>query len=255
MDRLLRPCVAELIAAFIVTFVGGGAICIDAFLTRSGKPGVGLIGIILAQGIAYAIAVTATMRTSGGHANPAVTVAMLFVGKITAARAFYYILSQFLGAVIGGFFLTVLFQSTNIASDRQVALGTPHIFGLQELFGRNEINMQLLALATLVELLISFVLVFAFFATVVDYKNLRLGGLWVGLAATAGMILAYQLTGAAMNPARYFGTALWDAGMLSDFSRLGDCYIYILGPILGAVLASWIYTSYVSPEEASQPVA
>lgn len=251
MDRLLRPSVAELMATFLVTFIGGGAICVDAFLVKSGKPGIGTVGVILATGLAYAIAVSATARTSGGHANPAVTIAMLFVGRITAARTLYYLLAQFLGAIIGGFFLTVLFGYTNIASDPSVALGTPHIYGLQELFGRNELNLQLIALATLVELLVTFVLVFAWFATVVYQPHDRFRGLGVGLAATAGMLIAYQLTGAAMNPARYFGTALWEAGVIADYSRLGDWYIYLLGPVLGAVLASWIYTSYVAPEEAS----
>lgn len=250
MDRLLRPTVAELMAAFLVTFISGGAICVNAFLTQSGKTGIGPVGICLAAGLAYAIAVSATARTSGGHANPAITLAMLFVGRITATRAMYYVLAQFLGALIGGFFLTVIFGYTNIVSIPQVGLGTPHVYGLLELFGGNELTLQRMAMATLVELLVTFILVFAWFSTVVYQPHDRFRGFGVGLAAMAGMLIAYQLTGAAMNPARYLGTALWEAGVTADFGRLSDWYIYLLGPILGAVLAAWLYTSYVAPEES-----
>src|SRR5688572_20356031 len=109
MDRLLRPSVAELMGVFLITFISGGAFCVDAFLAKSGQPSIGPVGVILAAGLAYAVAVSATARYSGGHVNPAVTIAMLFVGRISAARAGYYLLAQFLGAVIGGFFLTVIF--------------------------------------------------------------------------------------------------------------------------------------------------
>jgi aquaporin Z len=242
MDRLLRPCVAELIGTFILTFIGGGAICTDAFLTSSLKPGIGLLGIALANGIAFAIAVSATMNVSGGHINPAVTTAMLFLGKIDGKRAFCYILSQLMGAVIGGFFLTVIFGYTKVVAD--ASLGTPHSSALAGLFNR-DLDIQLIALATLIEMVLTFILVFAIFGTVVDPRAPKIGGFGVGLAIMIDILVGGPLTGAAMNPARYFGTALWEAGVRADFSRLSDCYIYIIGPVLGAVLASWIYSSWV----------
>ena len=78
MDRLLRSCVAELLATFVFVFVAAGAICVNAFMTNQGKPGIGIVGICLAGGIAYAVVVTATMHISGGHANPAITLGLWF---------------------------------------------------------------------------------------------------------------------------------------------------------------------------------
>jgi MIP family channel proteins len=243
MDRLLRPCIVELLGTFLLTFIGGGAICTDAFLTLSGKPGVGLLGIAMAHGIALAIAVSAAMNISGGHINPAVTIAMLFLGKIDGKRALCYIFSQLMGAIIAGFFLTVIFGYTQVPN--AASLGTPHFAeNFKALFHRDA-DLQLTALATLVELILTFILVFAIFGTVVDPRAPRIGGFGVGLAIMIDILVGGPLTGAAMNPARYFGTAVWEAGILSDFSRLSDCYVYIVGPVLGAVLASWIYASYV----------
>jgi MIP family channel proteins len=253
MDRLLRSCVAELLASFVFVFLAAGAICADAFMTNQGKPGIGILGICLAGGIAYAVVVTATMHMSGGHANPAITLGLWFAGKLEAGRALYYVMAQMLGAVIAGFFLTVIFGNT-YAIDPKVALGTPHAAVLGNLFGR-EMDVQLRALATLIELLCTFVLVFVFFGTVVYRQYVRVGGFAAGLAVTAAMLVAYQFTGAAMNPARYFGTGLWEAGVSSDYSRLADCYIYVLGPILGAVLAAWIYSSYVAGDVPGEPGA
>ncbi len=246
MDKLLRPCVAELLATFLLTFIAGGAICTDAFLTLSGNQGIGVLGIAVAYGVVLAIAATATMNISGAHINPAVTIAMLFVGRVNTTRAFWFIVSQLLGAVIAGFFLTVIFGYTKVVSS--AGLGTPHVAGLGKLFNR-ELDMQLIALATLVELLLTFVLVFCIYGTAIDPRAPKIGGFGIGLAVMVDSLVGGPLTGAAMNPARYFGTALWEAGILSDFSRLSDCYIYIIGPVLGAILASWIYESYVMEEK------
>jgi MIP family channel proteins len=249
VDKLLRPCVAEMVGTFLLTFIGGGAICTDSFLRLSGQPGIGLVGIALAHGIILAIAATAALNVSGGHINPAVTLTMLFFGRINGTRALWYIFSQLLGAVIAGFFLTIIFANTQVPNES--ALGTPHFAAnLKKLFNR-DVDLQLTALATLVELLLTFVLVFSIFGTAVDPRSPRIGGFGIGLAVLCGILVGGPLTGAAMNPARYFGTAVWEAGILQDFSRLGDCLVYILGPVIGAVLAGWVYTGYVMEEGQS----
>ena len=252
MDRLYRSCVTELLGAFLLTFLSAGAICINAFLYTSQQPGIGWLGIALAHGIAITIAIAFTMSTSKGFANPVVTIALLFVGKIDSKRALYYVISQLLGAIIAGFFLTVVFgYAGDVASS--VGLGTPHSAEpLKKLFNR-DMDLQLSALATLLELLSTFGLVIALFGLALDRRAPKWGWMGIGLVALGLSLFVGPMTGAAMNPARYFGTAIWQAGILNDWSRLNDCYVYIIGPLLGAVLAAWIYTSYVmdEPTEAS----
>ena len=247
MDRLYRPCVAELIGTFLLTFISAGAICMNAFLITSQQAGIGWLGLALANAIGVTIAIALTMRVSGGFANPVVTIALLFVGRLDVRRSLYYIFSQLLGAIIAGFFLTVIF---GYASDvtNSTGLGTPHCAeNLKKLFNR-DMDMQLSALATLIELLITFGLAIALFGMAVDPRAPKLGWIAIGLVALGMVLFAGPMTGAAMNPAGYFGTGVWQAGILNDWTRLNDCYVYIVGPLLGAVLAAWIYTSYIMDE-------
>src|SRR5688572_14066579 len=92
--------VAEAAGTFILCFIGAGAICTQGWI---GQPG--LLGIALAHGLALSIAVSATMNVSGGHINPAVTLAMLATRRIGFKNACGYIIAQLLGASLAGFAL------------------------------------------------------------------------------------------------------------------------------------------------------
>ncbi len=88
----------------------------------------------------------------------------------------------------------------------------------------------------ILEATLAFVLVFVFFATVVDLRGVsnRLAGFAVGLTVTMGTLFGYPFTGAAMNPARAFGPAL----AAHHWSNHG---VYWVGPLFGGVLAGVIY--------------
>jgi aquaporin Z len=244
---LTKQCVAELLGSFLVTFLGAGAICMDSFLQTSGQAGIGLLGIALAHAIGLLVAVSMTMNLSGGYCNPAITLGLLFVGKLETKQALYYVGSQILGAVLAGFFLTVIFgYAGNVVSS--VPLGTPHTAEKLKVLFNRDMDMQLMAMSTLLELLMTFLLTLAVFGTAIDKRTPRIGGIGVGLISLVIILFGYGFTGAAMNPARYLGTGLWEAGISTNWGRLSDFYVYLIGPVLGAVLASWVYSSYVMNE-------
>lgn len=244
MNQLYKQSIAELLGTFFITFIGAGAICVDAFLQFSGQPSIGPLSIAVAQALAVAIAITFTMNVSGGYCNPAVSFALLFTGRLEYKQTTYYVFAQFLGALLAGFFLTVIFgYAGNTVST--VALGTPHCADrLKALFNR-DMDLQLTAMATLIELIMTFLLVLAIYGTAIDRRTPRVGGFGVGAAVLVIILVGAAFTGACMNPARYLGTAVWEAGIQNDWSKIGDWYIYFIGPVLGAVLAAWIYSSYV----------
>jgi glycerol uptake facilitator-like aquaporin len=97
----------------------------------------------------------------------------------------------------------------------------------------------------------AFVVTMAAFATLIDRRAPRLGGLGVGMAQVAVTLFGYHLTGGAANPARWFGPALWQlnvAGLAMEHP-LGDHAVYWVGPILGALAAGVLYVKLILPPE------
>jgi MIP family channel proteins len=225
MDRTLRPAlVAEAIGTFLFFTVGAGAVIV----TTSAAGGGGLVGVALAHGLALAVLVSAFGAISGAHFNPAVTVAVFVAGKIPAGRAAWYIVAQAAGALAAGLLLRSIFTE---AVWQPTHLGTP---GLGPDITQ-PVGIVIEAVATLL-------LVFAVLGTAVDPRGPRIGGFAIGLAIAADILFAGPLTGAAMNPARWFGPAI-----VSGFTD--NWYVWIVGPLAGAIVAGWLWR-YVFAERA-----
>jgi MIP family channel proteins len=204
---------AELIGAFTLTFIGGGAIA-------NGGQGA-LIGVALAHGLAIATMIYALGHISGIHINPAVTTSLLIGGKISIADALAYIIAQVVGATIAGFALLFIF---NDVSARTGFLGTPTLgVGVSASTG------------IIVEIILTFFLTMTVWGAAVDGRTAGpLVGFAIGLVVTMDILMGGPVTGAAMNPARYTGTAL-ASGHLNEF------YIYWVGPLLGGAITGLLY--------------
>jgi MIP family channel proteins len=247
MDRdLLRPCIAEMVGTFFLCFIGAGAICTNAVTNGA----LGLLGIAIAHGLALSIAVTATMNISGGQLNPAVTITLWVCNRMDTARMLLYVAFQLLGGVIAGGFLVLVFNNSDIVFSREVGLGTPHISDMlkttnpEAWWGRYHVPVT----AIVIEMVLSFLLLYAVFGTAVDPRAPKVGGFGIGLMVCADILMGGPLVGAAMNPARAFGPGLWEAGVMG-FDRMWDQFVYWAGPILGGSLAGLVYTKFILPEE------
>ena len=217
MNDNTRAYLAEFIATFGLCFIGAGAICTDAF--TGGK--VGLVGIAIAHGLALSMMITVTGYISGGHVNPAVTLAMMVTRNISVVKGIGYMISQLLGAVVAGFALRAIFSPTVWGA---VNLGTP---ALNE--GVSFMN------GILLEAILTFFLIFVIFGVAVDPRRPKyLYGFAIGLTITFDILVGGPLTGAAMNPARTFGPAL-AAGFWQNH------LVYWIGPALGAVVAGLVF--------------
>jgi MIP family channel proteins len=215
MDNLKAP-IAELVGSYAFVFVGGAAICVDS-LTHGG---VGLTGIALAEGIAFAAMVSATAHVSGGHLNPAVTIGALAGGKISFKNSIYYIIAQLLGAVLAAATFKAMFSADLLDT---VHYGTPAL----------ATNIGVTA-GVFIEAILTFFLVFTVYGTAFDERGPKVGGLFIGLVITMDILAAGPLTGASMNPARTFGPAL--------FSGFWENHlVYWVGPALGGLVAAVIY--------------
>ena len=216
--RLTAVLIAEGIGTLLFVFIGAGSVVLGSHI-NGGDAG-GLVGVALAHGLALAVLISALGPISGGHFNPAVTFGVWITGHIDAARAGMYVLAQLLGAAAGALALRIVF---NEASWGPVAIGTPAVDPAIGIAG-----------AIIVEAILTVVLLLAVFGTAIDRRAPKIGGLAIGLAVTADVLMGGPLTGAAMNPARWFGPAV-ASGSFTDW------YVWWIGPLVGAAVAALVY--------------
>jgi len=229
MNALCRSSIAELAGTFTLTFIGAGTI----ISTAAGSGG-GLVAIALAHGLALAMAVYATGHISGGHINPAVTIAMLATRRISLGHAVVYILSQLAGAVLGAFLLNQLFPAEAVEKAHLGATLALDPTGASVLASPKII---------IVEAILTFLLLTTIFAVAVDKKGPKnIYGFAIGLTICFNILCAGALTGASMNPARSFGPALVGGHWTDHFA-------YWLGPILGALVAAFVYDTCLASKE------
>ncbi|CAI0540754.1 unnamed protein product [Linum tenue] len=224
----IRATLAELVSTFIFVFAGEGSVLAlaDKLYKETGPPASGLVMIALAHALALFAAVAASINVSGGHVNPAVTFAALVGGRISVVRAIYYWVAQILGSIIASLLLRLVTNGMRPVGF-YVASGVGELHGL------------------ILEIVLTFGLVYVVYATAIDPKRGSLGimaPLAIGLIVGANILVGGPFDGAAMNPARAFGPSLvgW---------RWKNHWIYWLGPFLGGGLAAIIYEYMVIPTE------
>jgi len=211
--------VAEIVGTFLFFFVGIGA------AVQVGTDAAGLVVVALAHGVVLAVMVSALGAVSGAHFNPAVTFAVWLAGQIPGRRALSYIIAQLIGGLAAAWALRAVFSPTLAPTLGRPTLGA----GIDPI------------VAIGIEAVLTAVLLIAVFGTAIDPRGPKVGGLAIGLAVAADILMGGPLTGAAMNPARWFApaavTGVWD-----------NSFVWILGPLIGATLAALAYRYFFLPE-------
>ncbi|HYV09186.1 MAG TPA: MIP family channel protein [Thermoplasmata archaeon] len=227
-----RKAVAEFVGAFTLIFIGAGAI-----LTAGTTSTSDLLLVALAHGLAIGVMVSALAHVSGGHFNPAVTFGALVSGQISPRLAGVYWIAQLLGGVGGAAALALIFPQSVWQGYH---LGTPTLGTVPSLGWDVGVGTGIL-----VEAILTFFLVFVIFGTGIDPKGSfnAVGGFAIGLTISIDIMMGGPLTGAAMNPARWFGPAI-----VSGF--FDNWYVYWIGPLIGGAVAALLYR-YVFLENSS----
>ena len=230
MDRpMSQRLIAEVVGTFTLIFVGAGSIiALNAVGQISGAfgpailSGGGLVTVALAHGLAIAVMVSAVGHISGGHFNPAVTVAAWVTRRIETGATIAYVVAQLAGATLGAVALRVLMPGPIWS---EVALGTP-------LVDPSLTDWQAIG----IEAVLTFLLVWVVFATALDPEGAfnKIAGLAIGFTITMDILVGGPFTGAAMNPARSFGPAVVGG-------ELTGIWVYFLGPIIGGTIAALVY--------------
>lgn len=228
---------AEFVGTFALCFVG-----IMAIHASGGPSGGGLVTVALAHGLILSVVVSATMQTSGGHLNPAVTLGFLLTGKIKPPAAIAYILIQLLAGTVASLAVYAMFGG-----------GTP---GQQVVFnGTPQINIGSfnLSQALLAEIIATFFLTFVIWGSAADPRARNVGGFAIGLTVAADILAIGPITGASMNPARSFGPTLV-ASLLPNSHLWNTHWVYWVGPIVGACIAAITYHLVLWPRDPKRGI-
>lgn len=240
MASLVTRSIAEAVGTGLLVYFGAGAAAITLMLAHGTSPatpfniGIGQLGGMgdwFAIGITFGIVIAAVIyalgRVSGAHINPAVTIALWATKRFPAKDAGAYIIAQCAGAAIGSllFFLTVGMDAVTIGG-----LGATAPFpGIGY------------AQAILIETIATFVLMLVIMGVAVDERAPPgFAGLVIGLTVAGMITMAGNISGASLNPARTFGPYLMD-GLLGGSNLWAYFPIYLIGPVLGAVIAAVFY--------------
>jgi aquaporin NIP len=161
------------------------------------------------------VMVYATGHVSGAHMNPAVTFAFASIRRFPWREVPAYAMAQIAGAVLAGAALRAL-------------LGP-----VADLGGTLPAGSELQSL--LLELILTFLLLFVIAGAATDARAVgHMAGLAIGGYVTLAACIGGPISGASMNPARSLGPAL-------ALGRLDHQWIYVTGPVAGAVLGVWVY--------------
>ncbi|XP_055975966.1 aquaporin-6 [Sorex fumeus] len=210
---------AEFLATGLYVFFGVGS----AMPWPSALPSV--LQIAITFNLATAMAVQVTWKASGAHVNPAVTLAFLVGSQISLPRALVYIAAQLAGATAGA---ALLYGVT--PGDVRETLGVNVV--------RSSVsNGQAVA----VELVLTLQLVLCVFASTDSRQASGSPAAMIGISVALGHLIGIYFTGCSMNPARSFGPAV-------IVGKFAVHWIFWVGPLTGAILASLIYNFILFPD-------
>ncbi len=242
-DRGLAAYISELIGTFLLVFFITSVVVLFTATGNQAQFGSDYAVIGLAQGFALFGVIVMFGVVSGGHFNPAVTVAAAAIRRIDPIDAVVYILAQLSGGVLGALATKFLL----LDEGRATHYGAPQVQGLLGSAGQG----------AFMEALGTFALVLVILSAVYSAKSVKdWAPLAIGTTFAFGVFVGGPLTGGSYNPARWFGPTLVDG----DFGGFAGIWPYLVGPLVGALLAAVVFRFVIeaggpAPTEPPERVA
>lgn len=224
---------AEVIGTAILVFIG----CMGCVGSMGVTPP--LMQVSMTFGLAVMIAIQCIGHISGAHINPSVTVAALILGKKSLPMAALYIIAQCLGALMGYGLLKAITPAHLLHGGSPDSAASFCMTDLHE--GLNLIQ------GFLAEVLATAVLVL-FACGIWDCRNERntdSTSIRFGLCVSVLCFTFVPYTGCSLNPARTLGPAVWNGYWTNH-------WIFWMGPLCGAVIASLFYRWFFLPRKCLQ---
>ena len=205
----MKKYIAEAVGTMFLTLIACG-IAVTS--------GVDLVATALAFGLVIVAAAYSIGNVSGCHINPAVSISLFVAGKMTAKECIRYIIAQVIGAFVGSLLLALF-------------LGGFDALGANGLVGNTTIWVALG-----VEVILTFIFTTTILGVTDKKENSHTAGIVIGLTLTLVHLFGLPFTGTSVNPARSLAPAVLQGG-----DALRNVWIFIVAPIIGAIIAGFFY--------------
>ncbi|XP_051127307.1 probable aquaporin NIP-type isoform X2 [Andrographis paniculata] len=210
---IAQKAIAEFVGTYILIFAGCGSVVANKVFAGA----VTFPGICLTWGLTVMALVYTVGHVSGAHFNPAVTLTLAAFRQFPWKQVFFYVIAQVLGSILASWTLDLMFNVTE-----KTYFGT---------LPAGSVGQTLV-----MEIIVSFVLMFVVLGATTDGRSIgQMGGVAVGMTVALDVLVAGQVSGASMNPARSIGPAI----VKHEFRAL---WAYIFGPVAGMMIAGLVYS-------------
>ncbi len=220
----MNKSVAEFLGTFTLVLFGCGA----AVLAGGD---IGLTGISFAFGLALVGMAYGIGGVSGCHINPAVTLGVVAAGRMNITEAIPYMIAQVLGAIAGALVLFLIASGKADYSLAENGLG-------QNGWGTGYLGEYAMGAAFIFEVVATFLFLIVILGVTQPGSHGAIAGLAIGLTLVVIHLVGINVTGVSVNPARSIGPAIFVGG-----TALAQLWMFIVAPIIGAVLAGIVYRS------------
>lgn len=220
----MKKYIAEFIGTFVLVFVACGV---------AAATGGSLVATSLAFGLVIVAMAYSIGRVSGCHINPAVSLGCLLDKRMSGKDFIGYVIAQILGGFVGAMLLWGIVKMSG-ASLADTAASNFMLSGDYTVGG--------VIGALLTEIVLTAIFVYVILNVTAEDSNAgKKAGIIIGLTLTLVHLIGINITGTSVNPARSIATAFANLIYNGSAKALAQVWIFIVGPLLGAVVAALLY--------------
>jgi MIP family channel proteins len=244
LQTIWRAVLAEFLASAFFVFTACGAATTTANFAH---PGPTVIAIALSFGLSIFILAFTFGHISGGHINPAISLTFMLMKKIEPLRGICYMVAQFVGMLVGVFFLS-LCTPVNWLETRTTTYSngttSSYVVAIPNCYANNAVNSESTpGSAFLLEIVLTFAfLIVVCAATDSNKSNQIMIPYSIGMAVTVCHLIAVPIDGCSINPTRSFASAAVAYKYAGCGNVFNNHWIFWAGPFIGGPLGGLVYT-------------
>ncbi len=225
---------AEMIGTFVLVLGGCGT---AVFAGGS----VGFLGVAFAFGLTIVAIAYGLGNVSGAHLNPAVSIGVFCAGRMNAKDLVLYIIAQIIGGIIAAALMA--FIVSQYGGERGTFAANVYGEGFTGASGYLQISATG---AFVVEMVLTFVFLLVILGSTDSRSVKGFAGLSIGLSLTLIHLISIPLTNTSVNPARSISQAIFSENAYA----LSQLWLFIVAPIVGAILAALVYKAVAEKSKA-----